>query len=503
MPHTEPFHREPAAADRGTRRECLIRGVAGAAACLAPASSSAQSHESTRRAPPTDTRPAANASQHPEHVGATAQNHPSPSRFSRFRPSYGGPPGSPDYLGKLVPGLRQPGLAPVAVTAPDLHPGAWRMVDGAKEFEITCEPVQREFLPGYKMDVWGYDGSMPGPTLEATQGDRVRLIVHNKLPEDTTVHFHGIEMPVAHDGIPYVTQDPIRPGQTHVYEFDLHQAGTFFYHPHYAMQEAFGMVGLFIVHPRIAHEPTVDRDFALCFQNFFIPPNSTIPDSARMDWNWHTINGRSGPYATPLVCKHGERVRVRILDFSPMQHHPVHLHGHTFWVTGTEGGRIPDTAWIPGNNTLVGVAMVKEIEFVANNIGDWMLHCHMTHHMMNHMVSPVGPTMRPEHTVDAYLSSLDRPPPVPMRKDDPRSSTPGYPQEMMHMGHNADSMREILGRREVRGMRAGWHMGVMGLMTVLRVLPPELYDLVMESDDPIEPGISVPGSGAGHAHRHG
>ena len=113
-----------------------------------------------------------------------------------------------------------------------------------------------------------------------------------------------------------------------------------------------GLVGFFIIHPRVSYDPPVDRDFALCFQNFFIPPNSTIPDTQRMDWNWHTINGRSGPYTTPLVCKHGERVRLRILDFSPMQHHPVHIHGHTFWVTGTEGGRIPKSAWLPGNNVL-------------------------------------------------------------------------------------------------------------------------------------------------------
>ena len=496
MRSSQPPHAKIRGDERETRREYLIRGAAGAAACVVSSGAAAQQgHAEAHGNAHAD-------GSHTGHMHVTAPVDSAPGRFSRHRPSFGGQPGSPDYLGKLVSGLRAAGLPPVGVTTPDVPKKAPRLVDGVKEFELTCEPVRREFLPGYPMDVWGFDGTIPGPTLEATQGDRVRFVVRNKLPEDTTVHFHGIEMPVAHDGVPHLTQDPIKPGETHVYEFDLHQAGTFFYHPHYAMQDTLGMVGFFVVHPRTAYEPTVDRDFALCFQNFFIPPASTVPDTQMMDWNWHTINGRSGPYTTPLVCKHGERVRIRILDFSPMQHHPVHLHGHTFWVTGTEGGRIPESAWIPGNNTLVGVATVKEVEFVANNVGDWPLHCHMTHHMMNHMVSQVGPMMRPGMPLDGYVESPEMPPPAEPVSDDPRYATRGFPQAMMHMSHGA-GMQEILGRREVRGMRAGWSMGVMGLMTVLRVLPPDVYQLVMESDDPIEPGISVPGSGGGHAHHDG
>src|SRR5207245_2694847 len=104
-----------------------------------------------------------------------------------------------------------------------------------------------------------------------------------------------------------------------------------------------------------------------------------------------TLNGRSAPYVTPLVVKLGSRVRIRFLNMSAIDHHPMHMHGHTFWVTGTEGGRIPESAWIPGNNVLVGVAQARDVEFIANNPGDWMIHCHMFHHMMNHMTSMVGP----------------------------------------------------------------------------------------------------------------
>ena len=194
------------------------------------------------------------------------------------------------------------------------------------------------------MGVWGYSGSIRVKTVETVQGDRVHFIVQNGVPGATSIHWHGLELPIQYDGVPGLTQDFIPPGGTYVYEYDLHQTGTFFYHSHVAMQEAFGMAGLFIVHPKIAYDPPVDRDFALIFQNFFIPPNSTTADSMSMDWNWHTINGRSGPYTTPMLCKHGERVRVRLVDFSSMQHHPIHFHGHTFWLTGTEGGRIPPSA---------------------------------------------------------------------------------------------------------------------------------------------------------------
>ena len=410
------------------------------------------------------------------------------SDYSRLCPSFGGPPDSDQFLGKLVPGFRQSGLEPVMVETPDLEKIPWKMVNGVKEFELRCTPVKREFLPGQMMDVWGYNGAMPGPMIEAFQGDRVRFVVHNELPEPTSIHWHGLEVPIQYDGVPGVTQDLILPGETYVYEYDLHQTGTFFYHSHIAMQEAFGMAGLFIVHPQVAYDPPVDRDFALIFQNFFILPNSTTADSMAMDWNWHTINGRSGPYVTPMVCKHGERVRVRLVNFSPMQHHPIHFHGHTFWLTGTEGGRIPKTAWMPRNNTLVGVAMAQDFEFVAVNPGDWIFHCHMVHHMMNHMVQQVGPRIRDGFELSRYMSSLTNRPPAPSALYATRLSVPGYPQKMQGMNVNKAEMIKVIHRREARGMRAGWAEGVKGLMTVLRVLPEDLYNRVMLSDEDINPG---------------
>lgn len=412
--------------------------------------------------------------------------------FSRAHPSAGGPVGSDTDRGKLVPGLRDPKLPPLPVVAPDLTDLPYKMVDGFKEFHLHAEVVKRELLPDHQMNHWGYNGSFPGPTIQVVVGDKVRIVVHNHLPEDTTLHLHGLELVNSMDGVPHITQHPIKPGKTGVYEVTLHQTGTFFYHPHDAMQEAMGMVGLFIIHPKTAYAPVVDHDFAVVTQEFRINPAVNTPDTLDMDFNWFTINGRSGPYTTPLLVKLGSRVRIRILNFSIDDHHPMHLHGHTFWVTGTEGGRIPPSAWIPGNTVLVGVAQVREFEFIANNPGDWVFHCHMFHHMMNHMIPGVGPGSR-KKADGKFL--------------DPRYRFPGYPQMEGMMEHfTKEQKAKLKSRKEVSGMHEMWEMGFHGLHTVVRVLPPDLYDQVV-AGKALPAGANVPGSDptgmkGKHLHKH-
>jgi FtsP/CotA-like multicopper oxidase with cupredoxin domain len=456
----------------------------------------------------------------------SSQDHVSESDYPRDHAGPGGPVGSPSDRGKLVPGIRSIGEPPVPVETPDLPKLPFKEVDGVKEFHLHAQPVRRELLPGDVMNHWGYNGTMPGPTIEANEGDRVRFVLHNELPEPTTLHLHGLELPNALDGIEFVTQDPIMPGMTGVYELTLHQNGTFFYHPHMAMQEAFGMVGLLIIHPRKAYEPVVDRDFALIAQEFVIEPAVSTAASARMDFNWFTFNGRSGPYITPLVVQLGERVRIRLLNFSTDDHHPIHFHGHTFWVTGNEGGRIPESAWVPGNNVLVGVAQVREFEFVANNPGDWVVHCHMFHHMMNHMVPGIGPGSRKgaragqmasqenhagvgkvdaevkmdpnmkmdaEVPMDPEMKMNVETPTDPQIKMDPYD-VPGYPQDSgMHAMMSNEQVEKLVSNPLTRGMAPQWYMGVMGLMTVVRVLPPELYEKVISGKGEIPAGASVPG----------
>ena len=347
------------------------------------------------------------------------------------------------------------GALPLPVVTPDLPTLQPRRIDadGVKEFHLVAEPVRRDFLPGRPVDCWGFNGTMPGPTIEVTQGDRVRLVVENRLPELFAMHWHGFEIPIEMDGVPGLTQDPIAPGETFIYEFTLDQHGTFFYHSHMAMQEMMGMIGLFIMHPREAYAPRVDRDFGLIFQEWALRPNSNVPNTLEMDFNWFTINGRAGPATTPLLVRRGERVRIRMVNLG-MDHHPIHLHGNTFETVATEGGRIPRAAWQPGNTVLVGVAQARDVEFEAKYPGDWMLHCHLPHHMMNHMVAMVGPMQMRHGTSD----------------DAPQ--VPGFPQDMFMA---MDSMVE---KPETRGLRPTWTGGMMGVMTLVRVLEDDLYDAI-------------------------
>ncbi|MGH9319164.1 MAG: multicopper oxidase family protein [Vicinamibacteria bacterium] len=363
------------------------------------------------------------------------------------------------------------GSSVVPVVTPDVPDMPWRLETGVKVFEIRVEHVRTEFIPGRVVDGWGFNGSIPGPTIQVNEGDRVRLLVENRLPEPFSMHWHGLEIPVEMDGMPGISQDAIAPGGKFTYEFTLRQNGTFFYHSHMAMQEMMGLIGLFIIHPRRAHAPPVDRDFGIVLQGWAILPNNTIPNSLAMEFNWLTMNGKSGPATTPLLCKLDERVRIRIVNLG-MDHHPIHLHGHQFYVTGTEGGRIRTTAVEPANTVLVGVAQARDIEFVADNPGDWHFHCHLPHHMMNQMVSMVGPLMMSE-------ANRIRPgAPMPAAHHQGHAPNagmfPGYPQDMMIL------MDEAVAKPETHGLRPGWSAGTMGMMTILRVLEPALFDEIQE-----------------------
>jgi manganese oxidase len=284
----------------------------------------------------------------------------------------------------------------VPVQTPDLPKLEYTLDNGVKVFSLRAEVVECELMPkshmgpARKMWGWGYNGSVPGPMIEVVEGDRVRVIFENKLPEPTTVHWHGLEIPIEMDGTPYISQPMVEPGGVFIYEFTVKQNGTFFYHSHGAMQEMLGMIGLFVIHPKTPHTPRVDKDYGIILQEWALLPNNDVPNTLSMEFNWLTMNGKSAPATTPLIVKKGERVRLRLVNLG-MDHHPIHLHGMQFYVTGTEGGRVPESAWFPGNTVIVGVAQARDVEFVAQYEGDWMLHCHMPHHMMNQMVSMVGP----------------------------------------------------------------------------------------------------------------
>jgi FtsP/CotA-like multicopper oxidase with cupredoxin domain len=265
---------------------------------------------------------------------------------------------------------------------------AWTMEDGIKVFHLIAEPVEREFAPGMKVNCWGYNGQTPGPTIEVVEGDRVRIYVTNHLQEPTTIHWHGIRLPNGMDGVAGLTQPPIQPNDTGMYEFTLNQSGTHMYHPHFdeMTQIAMGMVGFFIIHPKDpTDEEKVDRDFAIMLNEWFIPIGGKTPDPLVMlDFNYFTFNSTVWPASEPLVVKKGEKVRIRLANLS-MDSHPIHLHGYEFSVTGLGAKRLKPSAQYESVTINVPVGDTRDIEFIADNEGDWALHCHKAHHVMNGM----------------------------------------------------------------------------------------------------------------------
>ena len=301
---------------------------------------------------------------------------------------------SGDSSGSLSKVDLHPGpVSNIPVVTTDIGDLPFEMDGDIKVFRLTAHVFQRQIAPQKTIDVWGFNGSAPGPTIQVTQGDKVRVIFKNELPESSSLHWHGFEDTIGNDGMPGISQEPVRPGGTFVYNFVIKQEGTYFYHSHMAMQELAGMLGAFIMHPRIPYRPHCEKDFVIHLQEYAVLPNSTTPNTMMMEFNWLLLNGKAGPSSTPLIVRQGERVRIRFVNLG-MDHHPMHIHGHTFYVTGTEGGRIPESAWWPGNTVLVGVAQARNVEFIADNPGDWMLHCHLPHHMMNQMASQAGPMTR-------------------------------------------------------------------------------------------------------------
>jgi FtsP/CotA-like multicopper oxidase with cupredoxin domain len=263
----------------------------------------------------------------------------------------------------------------------------WRMNNKVKEFHLVAEPVVREIAPGMKARLWGYNGQSPGPTIEVVEGDRVRIFVTNKLPEHTSVHWHGQRLPNGMDGISGVTQPAIEPGKTFVYEFVAKRPGTFMYHPHAdeMVQMAMGMMGFWVTHPKDPKFQRVDRDFCFLLNAYDIEPGSATPKvNTMLDFNLWTFNSRAFPGVDPLVCAKGDRVRIRVGNLT-MTNHPIHMHGHEFVVTGTDGGWTPPASRWPEVTTDIAVGQMRAIEFDATDEGDWAFHCHKSHHTMNAM----------------------------------------------------------------------------------------------------------------------
>lgn len=287
----------------------------------------------------------------------------------------------------LPPGVPYKDYTPAVV--PNGSTAEYKVIDGVKVFHLIAEPIEWEVASGFTIHTWGFNGSVPGPMIEVTEGDRVRIYVTNKLPAPTTVHWHGVLIICGMDGVAGVTQLAIPPGETYLNEFIFPDSGTFMYHPHFdsMTQEGMGLTGMILVHKR---EPDItkrpDRDFAIMLQEWNIDVGTARPNTLKMDFNVLTMNGKVMPATEPLVAELGDTIWVRYGNLSAMDHHPIHLHGYSFKIIGSDGGWAENkSVLLPETTVLVPVGAAKVIEFLADNPGDWIFHCHMTHHTMNQM----------------------------------------------------------------------------------------------------------------------
>ena len=240
-----------------------------------------------------------------------------------------------------------------------------RLDQGVKVFELTASKIQWEVLPGQMTEAWAYNGQVPGPQIRVTEGDRVRIVLDNQLPESTSIHFHGLEVPNDQDGVPFITQPPVKPGQRYTYEFAVPNSGTHMYHSHHdsTRQVGLGLLGAFIVAPRRPRPiERVEHDYVL-----------VLNDGA----HGYTFNGKSFPATEPFTAKRGESIRIRFMN-EGMMIHPMHLHGMHMTVIDKDGWPQPQ----PWRCDTLNVAPGERWDVIVkcNNPGTWAFHCHILPH---------------------------------------------------------------------------------------------------------------------------
>ncbi len=246
------------------------------------------------------------------------------------------------------------------------QPLAYKLLpDGTKEFELTARVVQWEVARGERHEAWTYNGMVPGPVIRVTEGDKLRVVLHNKLPESTAIHFHGMRLPNDQDGVPFLTEAPVKPGQTYVYTFVAKPVGTQMYHSHYdaLKQVTSGMLGALIVDPKNpAGQPKVNQDVLMVLGDGPLG---------------FTINGKGFPATAPIVAKLGEIVRIRYMNAGQMIH-PFHLHGLVQKVIAKDGYML-DHPYL-ADTVLVGPGERYDVLVQADALGAWAYHCHILSH---------------------------------------------------------------------------------------------------------------------------
>jgi manganese oxidase len=241
-----------------------------------------------------------------------------------------------------------------------------RIENGVKIYELTATEMQWETEPGKMVQAWVYNGQLPGPQIRVTEGDRVRVVITNKLSESTAIHFHGVLTPNDQDGVPYITQQPIKPGATYTYEFVAKNSGSHMYHSHHnsAKQVGLGLLGAFIIEPR--RKRAIERNVAV---DYVMILNDGM--------HGYTLNGKGFPATEPIVAKLGQKVRIRFMN-EGMMIHPMHLHGMPMTVIDKDGYPQP----MPWKCDTLNVAPGERWDVIVDcdNPGTWAFHCHVLPH---------------------------------------------------------------------------------------------------------------------------
>jgi FtsP/CotA-like multicopper oxidase with cupredoxin domain len=277
--------------------------------------------------------------------------------------------------------------------------------NATREFTLVAQEVDWELFPGTTVRAWTYNGSMPGPEIRVTEGDLVRVTLKNELPVPTVIHWHGIDVPFAMDGVPGLTQDAVPPGGTFVYEFPATNPGTRWYHSHQdaEVQGHLGLYGPMIVEPKTPPAgPKYDREYTYTLSEWSLALTPAVakgeaslprtgpgaPHSKQMDFDFFLMNGKAHQSIPPVLVKQGERVRIRLINAGSIMH-TIHTHGHSFKIVATDGNPVPEVAQLTKDSVTLGPSERVDIELLANNPGIWMFHCHMEHHMSNGMMTTI------------------------------------------------------------------------------------------------------------------
>jgi manganese oxidase len=271
-----------------------------------------------------------------------------------------------------------------------------RVEKGVKIFNLEVGVIRWHILPNVAVDAFAYNGQIPGPRLRVTEGDRVRIVVHSELPENTTVHWHGLILPNNMDGPAFITQNPIQKGDSYVYEFTANQVGTFFYHSHDHpdRQQGLGLYGAFIIDPRQQpnDEPKADLEYVIQLQEWLVREGLTYPAMLMEGGfpNYFTINGRAYP-STDVIHMHvGQRVKLRFIGTSNNFIHPMHVHGGPFTVVARDGVTLPLSARYEADTINLGPGQRYDVIWPARRPGKWLVHCHIPHHTENDNIEEQG-----------------------------------------------------------------------------------------------------------------